>query len=177
MPCLIPLIRKAYMLLIKSGDAFRSVLLLLIRVYWGWQFFIAGRGHLRNLQDTADFFASLHLPAPRMQAILAGSTECFGGLLLLAGFASRLISIPLAFTMIVAYLTADIDKVKNLFHDGDAFVTATPFLFLLASVIVFAFGPGVVSVDEIIKRLMKSASGRARAQADKLLVVQPAVAA
>jgi putative oxidoreductase len=153
MPSAIQLARKSYTLLIKSGDAFRSILLLLIRLYWGWQFFVAGKAHLMHLQDTADFFATLHLPAPRFQAILAGSTECFGGLLLLAGFASRLISIPLAFTMIVAYLTADVDKVKNLFQDGDAFVTAAPFLFLLASVTVFAFGPGVFSIDYLLKRL------------------------
>lgn len=148
------LARKSHAILTKAANAFRSVFLLLIRLYWGWQFFISGKAHLTHLQDTADFFATLHLPLPKLQAIFAGSTEMFGGLLLLVGLGSRFISIPLAGTMIVAYLTADIEKVKNVFHDADAFVTATPFLFLMASVIVFTFGPGEFSVDRLLKKFL-----------------------
>ena len=150
----LPLARKAYNLLILAGTSIRSPLLLLIRLYWGYQFFLTGKAHLTHLQDTTDFFTSLHLPLPRLQAIMAGSTECFGGLLLLLGLGSRLISIPLAFTMIIAFLTADVDKVKNIFNDTDAFVTATPFLFLLASVIIFIFGPGAFSADRLIGRYL-----------------------
>ena len=39
-----------------------------------------------------------------LNAVLAASTECFGGLLLMAGLMSRLAALPLAFTMIVAAL-------------------------------------------------------------------------
>ena len=85
--------------------------------------------------------------------ILAGSTECFGGLLLLAGLASRLISIPLAFTMCVAYATAEHEALAGIFKDPDKFTGATPFLFLLTVLIVLAFGPGVFSLDWLIGRL------------------------
>jgi hypothetical protein len=40
----------------------------------------------------------------------------------------------------------------NIFNDPDAFVSDAAFLFLLASVIVFIFGPGAFSVDAILKR-------------------------
>ena len=63
-----------------GGDAFRSVLLLLVRLYWGWQFFVSGRGHLRSLDGTADFFASLHLPAPRFQAHATATSDRDGRL-------------------------------------------------------------------------------------------------
>ena len=89
---------------------------------------------------------------PHAQAILAGATECFGGLLLLAGFCSRLISIPLTILLTVAYLTADLDRVKVIFSDPDKFVTADEFLFLFAVVLVFVFGPGKFSIDWLIKR-------------------------
>ena len=46
---------------------------------------------------------------------------------------SRLISIPLAIVMVVAYLTADIEIVKNIFSDPDKFLTADEFLFFYAS--------------------------------------------
>jgi len=63
---------------------------------------------------------------------------------------SRFTAIPLIITMIVAYLTADLDVVKNIFSAPDKFTAADPFLFLLASVIVFVFGPGRFSLDGLI---------------------------
>ncbi len=96
-----------------------------------------------NHEKVAGFFQSLHIPAPGLNAYLAGATECLGGLLLLVGLGSRLVSIPLIFVLIVAYATAEIDSVKAIFSDPDKFTGATPFLFLVACVMVLAFGPGV----------------------------------
>ncbi len=83
------------------------------------------------------------------------SLECAGGLLLLLGLASRLICIPLTINFIVAYLTADREAVVNFFKDQDAFTSAAPFLYLLVSLIVLAFGPGFFSIDEVIGRMRR----------------------
>ena len=48
----------------------------------------------------------LGLPFPEFMAAMAGGTEFFGGWLLLFGFATRLIAIPLMVTMVVAAVTA-----------------------------------------------------------------------
>ena len=99
---------------------------------------------------------------PHLNAIMAGGTECVGGLLLLAGLGARLVSIPLIFTMIIAYVTAESDSLKKIFSDPDKFVTATPFLFMLACFIVLAFGPGAFSLDWIIEKSVgKKAKGAA----------------
>jgi putative oxidoreductase len=103
-----------------------------------------------NPAKVTEFFHSLHIPLPAFNVYLAGGTECFGGLLLLAGLGSRLISLPLIFVTIIAYLTAEIDTVKHIFSNPDKFVTADPFLFMLAAVLVLAFGPGVFSLDWLI---------------------------
>jgi putative oxidoreductase len=155
-----PLFSRVYHGLNRVGGWFQSLLLLLIRLYWGWQFHTTGGGKLKNLHRTAEYFQGLHIPFPTVNACLAGTTECVGGLLLLLGLASRLISIPLMFVMVIAYLTADFDKVKHIFTDPDKFVTADPFLFLLAAVIVFAFGPGVFSIDYLIRRKLGAASAK-----------------
>jgi putative oxidoreductase len=97
-------------------------------------------------------FGSLNIPMPVFSAYLAGATECFGGLLLMIGLASRLVAIPVAFTMIVAYLTADYESFTSIFSDPDKFVGAAPFPFLLSALLVLAFGPGALSVDALIKR-------------------------
>ncbi len=130
----------------------QSLLLLIIRLYWGWEFFLTGKGKLMDLQKPTEFFQSLGIPFPHAQAMLAGTTECVGGLLLLAGLCSRLISIPLTILLTVAYLTADLDKAKMIFSDPDKFLTADEFLFLFVVVIVLAFGPGIFSIDWLIKR-------------------------
>ena len=105
-----------------------------------------------NLERTAEFFGTLGIPFPTLNAAMAATTECVGGLLLVVGLASRLTAIPLIVTMIVALLTADIDVVKNIFEAPDKFLEAAPFPFLLASLLVLAFGPGAISLDAWIAR-------------------------
>lgn len=105
-----------------------------------------------DLEKPAAFFQSLGIPFPHAQALLAGATECFGGLLLLIGLCSRLICIPLTILLTVAYLTADFDKLKMIFSDPDKFLGADEFLFLFAVVLVFAFGPGKFSIDWFVRR-------------------------
>ena len=149
------LVAAAYRLLIAVASWLQPLFLLVIRLYWGWQFHITGMGKLSNIPKVTGFFQSLGIPFPGVNAYIAGSTECFGGLLLLLGLGSCVITIPLIFTMIVAYITASPDVVKNIFHNPDAFVTADPFLFLLTAVIVFLFGPGPLSVDGVIGLILK----------------------
>ncbi len=128
----------------------QSPLLLAVRLYWGWQFAQTGWGKLMNLDRTAGFFASLDIPLPKVNAVLAGGTECLGGALLALGLFARPVSVPLIFTMLVAYWTADRDALNAIVSNPDQFVTAAPFLFLLASLIVLAFGPGKLSLDVLL---------------------------
>jgi putative oxidoreductase len=144
---------KIYSLWVKAVSLLQSPLLLAMRLYWGWQFFVTGKGKLMNLDRTTGFFQSLHIPHPHLNAIMAGCTECFGGLCLLLGLGSRLLTIPLIVTMCVAYMTADPDRVKAIFTDPDKFVTADEFLFMLTAVIVLVFGPGVFSLDWLIGKI------------------------
>jgi len=145
-------IARGYRLMIAGASWFQGPLLLALRLYWGWEFFLTGKGKLTHLDHTTEFFQSLHIPFPHLNAWIVGLSECVGGLLLLAGLGARLAGALLAFDMIVAYLTADFDKVKNLFQEPDKFFGADPFLFMLASLIVFAFGPGTFSLDRLISK-------------------------
>lgn len=150
--------RRLDEVLARVGSWVQPALLLLIRLWWGWSFFLTGRGKLMNLERTAGFFAELGLPLPKLNAILAGGTECFGGLLLLAGLFSRAASVPLIFTMLVAYATADREALAAIVSETDKFTSAAPFLFLLSSLIVFAFGPGKFSLDAVIVQTSKRSS-------------------
>jgi putative oxidoreductase len=122
-------------------------------VYWGWQMFVSGRAHLSDVPAMVERFQEWGVPFPTFNVYVSGLTECACGLLLLVGFASRLTTIPLIVNFCVAYLTASREVLVNVFSDPDAFVSDAAFLFLLASVIVFIFGPGAFSVDAILKKL------------------------
>ncbi|MBI2784420.1 MAG: DoxX family protein, partial [Gammaproteobacteria bacterium] len=135
-----------------------SPLLLVIRLYWGFSFAQSGWGKFMNLDRTTGFFESLHIPMPKLNAVMAASTEFGGGVLLALGLFARPAAVPLIFTMLVAYGTADKEALMAIFSDTDKFVTAAPFLFLLASLIVLAFGPGKLSVDHLLGKKAASAS-------------------
>lgn len=135
-----------------AASFLQSPLLLIIRLYWGISFAQTGWGKLMNLDRTAGYFASLNIPMPKLNAIMAGSTECFGGALLALGLFARPASIPLIGTMLVAYYTADREALLAITSDPDKFLTAAPFLFLLASLVVLAFGPGKLSLDALFGR-------------------------
>jgi peptide-methionine (S)-S-oxide reductase len=147
---------------LRYFDYLRSPLLLVLRLFIGWQFFQTGKGKLEHLDRVTTFFASLHIPMPHLNAIFVGTLETVGGLLLILGLASRLIAVPLTINMIVAYLTADRDAIAHVFTNPDGFTQAEPFLFLLVSLIVLAFGPGFFSLDEVIARRRGKASGAQR---------------
>ncbi len=140
----------------RRALAFTSILqhplLLLIRLYWGYDFFQTGLGKLNNLERTTEFFQSLDIPFAYQNAIAAGASETVFGVLLMAGLASRLAAVPLIVIMAVAYATDDREALMNIISDTEAFVAATPFNHLLASLVILVFGPGALSVDALIVR-------------------------
>src|SRR5882724_9389946 len=138
--------------LTKLGHFLQAPLLLIIRLYWGWQFALTGWGKLSHLEKTTAYFASLSLPAPKLNAIAAGSAECIGGALLALGLFSRFASPVLITLMVLAYVTADREALLAITSDGDKFTGAQPFLFLFAALIVFAFGPGKLSFDALVRK-------------------------
>jgi putative oxidoreductase len=145
-------------LLVRLGDILQPLVMLAMRLYWGWRFIGTGTGKLMHVPDVVEQFKEWGVPFPHPRVIAAGLTESLGGLLILVGFASRIASVPLIATMAVAYVAGDRDALTGIFSKPEDFVTATPFLFLLTAVLVLVVGPGLYSVDGLIAR--KRASGQ-----------------
>lgn len=158
------LIYQGYRYLIAGGGLLQPLLLLVFRLNWGWQLYETGMGKLTNHERVVGFFTSLGIPMPGLNAWFIGGLECFGGLLLLIGLASRPIALLMAGNMAVAYLSVEEDRAKvfNIFIDQGPFLAADPFFFLLMSVLVLAFGPGVLSVDAVLaKRFTRPCASKA----------------
>ena len=140
----------AHAALCNLAEKLCSPILLIIRLYWGWQFAQTGLGKLRNQPKIIEFFTSLNIPFPAFNAHFVSGLEFFGGILLILGLFSRPISLLLTGSMFVAYWTADHEALVSIFSNPGKFYGADPFTFLFAAVLIFAFGPGKFSLDALI---------------------------
>ena len=120
----------------------------LARLTVGLVFIGTGWGKLHSLGDVTDFFASLHIPAPGFNARLAASTEFFGGILVLVGLGTRLAALPLAFTMVVAIMTAKRADINGL----TALVGFEEWSYLVFFIWLAVAGAGSLSLDNLVTR-------------------------
>jgi len=98
-----------YQKLLNMSRYFDGLAPLALRIYLAPVLMQAGYNKLAHFDDTVAWFANpdwgLGLPMPAVMAGLAAGSEFFGAILLLLGLATRLISIPLMVTMLVAAFT------------------------------------------------------------------------
>ena len=118
------------------------------RLTVGWVFLQSGWGKLQNLPKVVAFFTELGIPAPRFQAPLAATAEFVSGALLLVGLFTRVATLPLIATMIVAILTAkkaDVSELSDLFGMGE-------YLYITLLLWLGAYGAGPISIDALFAR-------------------------
>jgi putative oxidoreductase len=104
-----------------------------------------------NISGIAEWFGSMGIPLPMLNAYMAATTEMAAVILLPLGLATRLISIPLIITMIVAIVTV---------HLGNGFEAGSngfeiPLYYILMLFALLINGAGKISLDNVIKRRMK----------------------
>ncbi len=160
-------IKKWYLTEVWLLDHVKHVVLLILRLYFGWGFISAGLGKLLNVETHTGFFRDWGIPLPMLNVYLAGTTETVCGFLLMIGLASRVITIPLIGTMIVAYLTAHTEQFYALWGNTPLFFKAPPFPYLFTCLVVLLFGPGRLSVDGVIKSYLEFEQHGAKKPATK----------
>jgi putative oxidoreductase len=136
----------------RYADYLQHPFLLFVRLYWGVQLIQSGWGKLHNLDKVTDYFTSLNLPMPGKMAVFISCVEFFGGLFLALGLLARVASLVLTVNLIMAYVIGDRVALLSIFSDPDKFTAAAPYVFLIASLIVFVFGPGIFSLDALASR-------------------------
>ncbi|NNP69951.1 DoxX family protein [Acinetobacter sp. Ac_5812] len=106
---------------LKHSDGIAA---LALRCYLVPIFWMAGTNKLMHFQDTVEWFGNadwgLGLPFPFLMAALATSTEIAGAVLLALGLFTRLISIPLIVTMLVAIVTVHLPNGWQAIADSNA---------------------------------------------------------
>jgi putative oxidoreductase len=139
---------------LKAAAALSFVAPLLTRIVIGHAFFLTGRGKWANFDNTVAFFTELGIPAPQANAAFVSTLELVGGVCLIIGLLTRLMSAGLASTMVVALMTADKEKFLGSWSAtseiGPTDVTAFVFLMFLSWLVLY--GPGMLSVDRLLAR-------------------------
>ena len=144
----------------------RDIILLSVRIWLGYRMFTAGYssviGIIFHPGERAFFIKwfgeELHFPWPLTMAFLAKGSETMGGILVFFGFLTRPAAALIAFTMLIATLTANLGQDWNI----DGGFTVSYFLFAL---ILLTEGPGKFSLEILLFRkkssvntILKSAS-------------------
>ena len=100
-----------------------------------------------GLEGTAGWMASIGLEPGLPMAVMAGSAEFFGGLLLIVGLLVRPAALLLAITMLVAIVTAHLPNGLFMSNNGYEFGLA---LLVISVGLVFR-GAGSLSADHLLR--------------------------
>jgi len=124
----------------------QNVSLLLARLTIAYGFYGPAMQKWSDISSIADWFGTLGIPFPLINAYLAAGTELLGVVLLTLGLFTRLISIPLIVVMIVAITTVHL---AHGFSAGDNGFEI-PLYYMLFLAIFASFGAGKFSLDHLL---------------------------
>ena len=119
-----------------------SVLLIILRVFFGILFLIHGYDKLMSHASLANLFADPFGIGPTLSFWMVIFAEIVCSFALIFGLLQRIALIPMIFTMCTAFF---------IVHSADAFATKElAFIYLIVFVILYITGPGKYSFDATI---------------------------
>jgi putative oxidoreductase len=124
----------------------QSISLLLARLTVAYGFYQPAMQKWSDISSVADWFGTLGIPFPTLNAYLAASTELLGVVLLTLGLFTRLISVPLMVVMVVAITTVHL---SHGFAAGDNGFEI-PLYYLLFLALFASLGAGKLSLDHLL---------------------------
>jgi putative oxidoreductase len=124
----------------------QSLSLLLARLAVAYGFYEPAMQKWSDIDAVAQWFGSMGIPFPTLNAYMAASTELLGVVLLTLGLFTRLISIPLMVVMIVAIVTVHLPNGFGAGNNG----FEIPLYYLLFLSIFASFGAGKFSLDYLL---------------------------
>ncbi|MCK9473434.1 DoxX family protein [Sulfurimonas sp.] len=137
--------KQIYLNFSRLSEYAKSPALLFARLAVAYGFYGPAINKWSDMSAVADWFASLGIPFPTLNAYMAASTEMTGVVLLTLGFLTRLISLPLIIVMIVAIVTVHL---PNGFSAGDNGFEI-PLYYMLFLLLFVSHGAGKFSLDRL----------------------------
>jgi putative oxidoreductase len=137
----------------RYTDALAPYTLTILRVLVGVTFLLTGLPKLGNLAGFTGFVASLGFPVPGFFAVVVAALEVGGGLLLIAGLATRWVSLLFAIEMLVTTLLVKLPNQGFLAPQGQPGTGAVyDMLLLVGALVLLTHGPGPLSIERNVLR-------------------------
>ena len=140
------LVKNIYMEFSRLSEYGKSLGLLLARLAVAYGFYEPAMMKWKDIGSVAEWFGSMGIPFPTLNAYMAASTEVLGVVLLTLGLLTRAISIPLIVVMIVAIVTVHLPNGFSAGSNG----FEIPLYYMLFLLIFFSQGAGKFSLDRLI---------------------------
>ncbi|WP_455756917.1 HvfX family Cu-binding RiPP maturation protein [Sulfurimonas sp.] len=140
------LLKKIYTELARLSEYGKSLSLLLARLVLAYGFYKPAMMKWNDIGSVAEWFGSIGIPFPTLNAYMAAGTEAIGVVLLTLGLLTRVISLPLIIVMIVAIVTVHLPHGFSAGANG----FEIPLYYMLFLFILFTHGAGKFSVDRLL---------------------------
>ncbi|MCD6258095.1 MAG: DoxX family protein [Helicobacteraceae bacterium] len=138
--------KQLYMEFSRLSEYAKSLALLLARLTIAYGFYGPATTKWSDIRAVGEWFASLGIPLPLLNAYMAASAEIAGVVLLSLGLLTRLISIPLIIVMIVAIVTVHLPNGFSAGENG----FEIPLYYMLFLLLFVSHGAGKFSLDRLI---------------------------
>lgn len=139
-------IKKLYLEFTRLSEYLKSIFLLMARLIVAYGFYEPAMNKWADIGSVAQWFGSIGIPFPLLNAYMAASMEIAGVILLALGLLTRFISIPLIIIMIVAIIAVHLPNGFSAADNG----FEIPLYYLIFLLGFIAHGAGKFSFDRLI---------------------------
>jgi putative oxidoreductase len=130
--------------LARRSESWQWLMLLIVRLYFGYFWAETGWAKLHNLDGATERFINWGIPFPHFNAVLSAGAEFLGGVLIMLGLLTRLACLPMIFNMLVALALV----VAKQWTTTDEFFESDEVLYILVFAWLAIAGPGRASLDQ-----------------------------
>ena len=138
--------KEIYLKFTRLSEYTKSFSLLFARIAVAYGFYEPAMMKWKGIENVAEWFGSMGIPFPLINAYMAASTEVLGVVLLTLGLFTRAIALPLIFIMIVAITTVHL---SHGFSAGDNGFEI-PLYYMIFLLIFVRNGAGKFSLDRLL---------------------------
>jgi len=124
----------------------QNIILLLTRMVLAFGFVQPALMKINDLEGTAKWFESMHVPLANLFAYMVSGFEAMGIVLLFLGLFTRFISIFLSFVMLTAIYLVHLPNGFSVANNG----VEIPLYYLIFLLLFATFGAGKYSLDHLL---------------------------
>lgn len=141
-------LRKKYNSFVENLQKLKDLPLLFMRIILAIGFYGPAMMKIKNFNSIIEWFGSIGIPLPTLNAYLATTTETLGFILLFLGLGIRIITIPLMVTMVVAIVTVHLGNGFEAGNNG----FEIPLYYLIMLFTLLVYGSGKFSLDYLLNK-------------------------